>query len=423
MWRGITRSPRWLDGTVGAAILVLAVCTVMVWHFSGTDVMLFGQYAAAFWQGHPPFTAFPSEYPPLAVVPFALTLAPNGPIVFAAGMGFVVLGLYAVLAFWEKERRRAVFAAMLYLFISAPVLLLARYDILPTFMAMLAIWATERRRFGWAQFCLGLGALIKIFPIFFVPLVLLVEVQTRYDPSRPWRAQWRTVGLSMLRSLSILIATLGIVCGFVLWRNPAALLSPFVFNAQRPVQVESLLATIAWLGSLAGVPLHFSFTFHSHNWSSPLTDILLPWSIPMLLGGCMLIYFLLARGKLTLRAACVALLGIVLLTNKVFSTQYIIWLLPFVALEEGLAPAWLLLCVLHIGELALYPFGFTTYTPTQVALFAMMAGLRNATLAVLTVRMVLRRRPTLAVAPMHQVPEPVLVEVVASGDAAWPDEL
>ena len=49
---------------------------------------------------------------------------------------------------------------------------LHRFDILPTLLTALAFASLGRKRIGWAGVWLGLGVMLKVYPILFVPIVL-----------------------------------------------------------------------------------------------------------------------------------------------------------------------------------------------------------------------------------------------------------
>src|ERR1700746_3432833 len=69
------------------ALVATQVLSNNLWMLPNGDVDEYYAYAQAFWTGHPLFHSLPVEYPPLAIVPFTLTILPNLPnayhIVFA----------------------------------------------------------------------------------------------------------------------------------------------------------------------------------------------------------------------------------------------------------------------------------------------------------------------------------------------------
>src|SRR6185312_7752158 len=134
------------------------------------------------------------------------------------------------------------------------------------------------------------------------------------------------------------IVALGFWTAFAI--NPNGALSGFNYASARPLQIESTLAT------LLGIPAHPDYSFVSLNYVGPLDMVLKPLSMLALLALCLLVYWRQARGRLTVGQAFVACLCAVLATNKIFSPQYLIWLLPVVAAVEGFDIFWLAICIL-----------------------------------------------------------------------------
>jgi hypothetical protein len=386
---------RWavVDGIVALAVGIMVYLTVWVWHSGMQDIGEYAHYAQAFWAQSPRLQQFPLEYPPLALLPFTLTLIPasDPAIPFAIGMGVIILAMYAGFIHWAGRRPALIF--MLYLLLSEQALMTARFDIFPALLAVGALWAAERHHFAWAQALLALGTLVKIYPLFFVPLVMLAEIRFCAQDGPMARRDWRALVVRLSRSVG---GGVGIVMAGLLvvqWRSPGAALAPISYAAQRPVQVESAPATISWLGSLLGAPVAQVYTYHSVNWVGSLPNALLPLTLPALVVGCGLVYLWYARGNLTLAGAFLATLGVVLLTNRVFSTQYLIWIVPFAALVEGLDAAWIVLCLLQAADDALYPYDYSFYTPTNVFWFLVVAACRNALLLYVTARLFWRKQP------------------------------
>ncbi len=85
-----------------AAVYALVVAgrmyAVTHWKLTSGDVVEYHLYAQAFWLSHPPLHQLPVEYPPLAIIPFSLTLFP--PIsdiqtIFSLWMAAIVVIGYA----------------------------------------------------------------------------------------------------------------------------------------------------------------------------------------------------------------------------------------------------------------------------------------------------------------------------------------
>jgi len=383
----VLRHPR--APAVLLVIGILADIFLFVRPHTAGDVGLYHQYATNFWFGVPPFHALPAEYPPLALLTFTLTLLPpvhDYAIVFAIWMGAVLcLGLWAIR---RVEGRDTAIAAGVYLALGAFGTVLARFDLVPSLVALAALWLAYRRRWGWASALLAIGFLRKLYPIIWLPLVII--------------EQWRTQGKFSWRPLIVFVSIVGLGMSAAAMLSPDRWLSPFEYAMARPPQVESIEASLLWLASGFGVAAHATQSFHSRNIVSVLAS---PFSViataTMIIGNGW-IYLRHVQGKLTLYRAALACLLLTVMMNKVLSPQYFIWILPLVAIVEGLNWRWVLICVLTS---AIYPFlylfnvlSFGAMSPgTYGPLFAGPIVLRNALLIYAFVRVVRPRASSLRI--------------------------
>lgn len=396
-----------------AALVATRVLSINLWLLPNGDVKEYYDYAIAFWTWHPYFHNLPVEYPPLAIVPFTLTLLP--PILdyqttFALWMGaLVVLGYFGFLRYSTRARG---LIYVFYLVLGAAATLLARFDIVPALVTLAALWAVERRRFGLAYALLAAGILLKLYPAFLVPIVAIEQwrvVSARAAAAgRPaplarrqeWRAApgaalRRLVGHPAVRQVALglgLCAALVVVAfACALSFNPDGALSGFQYAGARPLQIESTPATILWLGSLVGIPAGPNYSFTSLNFVGPLDGVLKPLSAVALAGGCLWVYWRQARGRLSVGRAFLACLCVVLVTNKIFSPQYLIWVLPVVAETEGFDLLWVAICFLTTLDFPiLYQLRHPIWTVSYTPLFMPVLALRNGLLAWVTVRAMFR---------------------------------
>lgn len=97
---------------------------------------------------------------------------------------------------------------------------LNRYDILPALCTALSIAALARHRVGWAAVALGVGTLLKVYPVLFVPLIL------RY--LWPLRGQAIRFAVSYLLTASFALAPL------LFGADLTAVVAPFKYQFSRP---------------------------------------------------------------------------------------------------------------------------------------------------------------------------------------------
>ena len=297
-----------------------------------TDVDVYHREALAFWAGG---HRLPTEYPILAMVPFSLTVPPAGiDYAWAFSFGMVALFMVGWIAVARMAGRRAGIAYVVYLLVAGFGVILSRYDLVPALVTVAAIAAAERKRWSIAYVLLGLGVLLKIYPGVLLPVFLIQQVRSGSSPPRAaLSALWFGLTVSAGAAASIALA------------GPAAL-DPVRFAIERPVQVESVPATLLSLASLLGWPAAFDHTFNSFNITGPGDRIVSGLFAVLFAAGTALVLYRQATGRLTLRQACLACVCVLLATSKVLSTQYLVWVLPLVAMELELDAVWILICVL-----------------------------------------------------------------------------
>ncbi len=414
------------------------------------DPVEYHLYAKLFWTHKPLFHEFPKEYPPLSLLPFSLTLFPASKThfywVFAGWMAFLVCLSYIWLARTVSRHTAIVYA--LYLLVGAMGTLLMRFDLWPALATLGALMLAERRHYSWAYALLALGVLLKLYPAFLVPVLMAYQWRDS-APSRPASetgapeqrlrlrerlmqaralAGSKTAGLAASRDLWVRgWPILGGVGVFVLlvalgFSVPASLnwqgtVSEFKYNFVRPIQIESVPASLLWLGTFFGFPARANNSFASLNLVGPLDTYLKSLSLYALAGGSLFVCWRVLRGKLTLGEAFVATIALVLVSNKLLSPQYLIWILPLVAYVQGFDLLWLGICALTT---LIFPFIYQTrhpilLVPTNPAFLPTIA-VRNALLAVATVLAVRGRQVRKAQRATREEATTDLALVGLSGD-------
>jgi hypothetical protein len=379
----------------GLVLLTLLGVIVFELHgrFGHGDIDLYHRYAQAFWMGSPPLRSLPLEYPPLSIVAFSLTLLPPLPdyiTVFALWM----LALLAVtyLGFRRFESLRAADVFIVYSVVGGLSTLLGRFDLVPAALTVAAYWAVRHRRFDLAYVLLAAGTLIKLYPLFLIPIVMVEQWRQLGSPKL-----WAMPPRPLLRSLGIFAALT--LAGFAVARalNPDGWLSAFTYNTLRPIQVESVPATILWMGSWIGAPAWPDHSFHSFNMVGPLESPLGVLSTLGLVGGCLWVYWRQLTGHMSFARALLCCVLVIICTSRVFSPQYLIWVIPLVVLvERDYDPLWIGVCVLTT---LIYPFAYRSAqlyglaTPESYPLvFLGLIAARNALLVAVTARELLPHR-------------------------------
>ena len=346
------------------------------------DVTLYRTDALAFW-GHLAHPSLPREYPPLAVIPFALALI-GPPTVgqdsFALGMAALfVLGFVAVRR-WKGPSRAWTYGA--YTLAAGPATLLFRYDIVPGLLVLACLWLLERRRFAPTYPLIAVGTLVKLFPLVLLPVTAVAHA----------RADRRGGGWGVARRLAaggavcIGIVAAGFALGLVV--DPARGLGAITYDLRRPVEVESVPATLMWIGSLFGSPIHPAYSFGSYNLTGPLTAAASLVGDAGLVAGILWVWWRQLTGRIDTGQAVVASLLVLICTSAVLSAQYLLWVAPVLAVVEGFRYRWLAVCLLTALVFPLLFQVAVQYQPTIRYSAVFLAGIaaRNLLLVACTAR-------------------------------------
>jgi uncharacterized membrane protein len=265
------------------------------------------------------------EYPPLTMYAMRLAAWASDTNPGFLWWNVALLAGCALLTAWALHAisgERALFLAL------APTLLVyafVNWDLTPVAFAAGATLAYLRRRDGLSGMLLGLGAAAKLYPALFLIPFAAGRLRERH---RRARADARAARRGVERLLG------GAALAYAAVNLPLALAAPrawgtfFRFNASRPVDWDSL-----WF--VACTRLQGS---ESCSWSARPVNIMSALLL-VALGGA--VWWIKRRRSPDFDRWTLAfpLLVVFLLTNKVYSPQYGLWLLPWFAL--ALPSPWL----------------------------------------------------------------------------------
>ena len=345
------------------------------------------------WHGSTParFHALPAEYPAPALLIFSLPLlTPWWSYATAFELWMALPLLLATAALAWRGRLEAAAALPIYCLLAGWLFAFERYDLLPGLCVMASLLCLQDRRYRWATVALAAGTVLKGFPILLFPLVLLAA-------RREEQGRWRT-------DLVALFAAVCAACLLpALLLDPGGTVGPLHYELARPLHIESLPGGLLWFLSSAGDHPHVrlpgttsvQFTYNSLNiWGGPQAA----WGGTFLLAGLAGIavaYRRAWRGEDTRGRSVVVLLLLLLAAGKVFSPQYLLWLLPAVAVVDGLRGRWLLLCLLTAVIIDYY-FNSSLIALPWTAGFTGSILLRNALLLGFALLYLLTRGDTTA---------------------------
>jgi hypothetical protein len=349
------------------------------------DLSVYRGYGLQALAGSIPYRDFKVEYPPLGLVPMTLPLL-AGPAGGIDDIGYIwrftlVQGVLAAAGGWllfeatGRSRSTLVRWAVLVGLAWASVAL--RYDLWPVLCVLVAVVVVDRHP-GAAGVALGLGTMLKLYPIALLPVLGAYALAGRD------RAGFARLLVGCASVVVLVMAAAWVLAG------PASL-QWLVYQQERGLQIESLGAgLLLGLHVLVGQPIEVAYAFGSVQVRAAGSDVLVaasPIVLALLLGAVIVVTALRFRQdaarldrvpRASLELASAAAIAVLLVGSKVLSVQYVIWLLPFAILLGGRI-GWALLAVTALSTAIYttdYPALWHLQTPMIVVLLA-----RNALLA------------------------------------------
>ena len=388
-------------------LLVAALTPTASLHPDQNDVALYLDKARSITQGMVPYRDFKLEYPPGALIPMTVPYLAGlssridlgaYKVLFAGWEAFLLLVLGVVIgrigAFLGDARGPAL--KLLVLTCGAALAMTWRYDLFPAVLATVAVWAALERRLIVIGVALGIGVLAKLYPIVLLPALALPWL-VPLDLARLVRLG-ATVGLTILVGLLPFVALAGDDAFQFL-----------TYQTGRGLQIESIGGAFVLLaGLVAGDPVRLSFGFGAVQVEGGLADLLLrllPAVTVVVFAALAWIGWRRVQGDAwvadaeqdgvirpaSLVALAFASLLLLLLTSKVYSIQYVVWIVPFLAFVRG--PAFWLGAAVTALTMPIHPVLYGDLVK-QEALPILVLNLRNALVVALTAWLIWSLRPS-----------------------------
>jgi hypothetical protein len=333
-------------GSAALAVVALGVflgCWSLLHH--GTlgrsqlvDTGTYSRYGDAIAGGAVPYRDFRLEYPPGALPVFILPALGHRSdqaaydrwfdrLMALCGCLAIVGAVLALRALGAGPVRTA--AALGAIAVSPVVLgsvVLTRFDFWPAALVSLAVAALLWERLFLAALALGVAIAAKLWPAVLAPLALI------------WI--WRTRGMREAVAWAVSLVAVDAVC-FVPFAivSPGGLWASFHTHLARPLELESLgSALLIAAHHLFGTHLAVVTTYGSQNPSGSGVHLLGVVTTAADVVGVIAVWLLFARGPATSERLVVhaaAVVAVLLAFAKVFSPQFLIWLIPLVPLVRG----------------------------------------------------------------------------------------
>jgi hypothetical protein len=325
--------------------------------------------------GKLPYRDFSLEYPPGALPAFVIpSLGPAADydswfMAFEAACGLACVALVGAAS---RSRSAAAYCALAPLALGS--LALHRYDLWATALATAGVVALLARQAGTGFAALGAATAAKIFPVALVPLGLVHDR--------------RAAG----RGLATFAATLLVVAGPFVALAAGGVRFSITRQLGRALQLETLgSSALLALHVVGAYTPHVVFGSGSWNLHGHLADVLGGVQTALQLAAVTVVWILYARGPRTGQRFLLAAATVVsawISFGKVLSPQFLLWLIPLVALLRKPAPALLLLAALGLTQ-AVYPSRYDELVALDTLPIVLLA-VRNAILLALTGVLVLQ---------------------------------
>jgi Glycosyltransferase family 87 len=356
------------------------------------DTPVYERYGEAMTDGQVPYRDFELEYPPAALPVFLLPALGEGDsgdyesrfegLMAALGVACVLLVAFLARSWWAPF-----FVAVAPLLLGSVIL--SRFDLWPAALTVGALALLMSGRFRLGLGALGLATAAKVYPALLAPLAI----------AHVWRLRGRREALLATASFA---AVLGAIIAPFAVIAPGGLWDALWRQADRPLQIESLGAAFLLASHhLFGTELTMESSHGSQNLAGTAADVLAVASTLVQAAALIAIWVWYARGRAErerLLGATAAAVCAFVAFGKVLSPQFLIWLVPLVAVAGGIA-----VCALLAGALVLtqlwFPFRYWDLALEFDATASWLVLARDLVLVVLTVALITRARPGRARSP------------------------
>ncbi|MCL2149355.1 MAG: DUF2029 domain-containing protein [Dehalococcoidia bacterium] len=354
------------------AVLHIFIFTRVFQSIDNADVELYFNYASNIMSGQIPYRDFTMEYPPGALLVFLLprlfasTLEVYGPAFALTMLAFDLACLFMIISLARRLKLAVVPTLIIYslVVISVGSIGVQRFDFAPAALSLAAVFAFGRGNYKSSWALVAVGTLIKLYPIALAPLFLIYQ----------WRHQpWRSIVAPVLVCGAVLVCAM--LPFFVL--SPSGFTNAFSLQSGRNLQIESFYASLLFMShALGGSTVAVFFGPVSWDMTSRYAAGIASISLVAMFFAAATVYytyFLPYRWKQAISVGppeppalgrlvnfSLLLVIVLLMTSKVVSTQFIVWLLPFVPLVSGRArhAVWPIFIVAGLLTWYIYPLHY-----------------------------------------------------------------
>jgi hypothetical protein len=303
--RTVARGGLALIAVVSAGFAINAAVRLPCYDVCGVDIARLYEERGID-RAHPPYFERDLEYPPvIGLEMYAVTFLYDGGLRLKFLLSALVLGALAILTTWALWQR---FGKRTWRWALAPPLLLqglTNWDLLSVAPAAIGLLQWDAGRVFSAGVLLGIGAAAKLVPGLYVPLLAVACI-----PTRMWKRAAAVLGGAVLGA--------GVFAIPVYALAPDALRHFVEFHRHR--------------GPISSTPWYYLFrNLQMEQWLAEERMVTIVNIASPIVCGLFFILITLAtmRGRINPIAACALATIAFILTNKIYSPQYDLWLVPF----------------------------------------------------------------------------------------------
>lgn len=388
---------------------ILFVAFLLVLHkYQQTDLNIYYTYSLNIIQGKFPYTDFEVEYPPLALLPMLLPQLPSlfrqeslqqyiilffiQNAIFSYLIGITLYGHISTL----QPQRQTLKMLVVYAGLIAVnlTIIFCRYDIFAALLTLLAFWSIVENRSLQSGIWLGLGIAAKLYPVVLLPVFCLFYfIKHQYQ-----------------NALKVLLGCL-VTASIVLLPFALAASDKFfyflTYHKLRGLHIETLPGGLLLLLDRLGlINIQFALNYGAYHLASPIANPILKIlpELTLILFALIILlcfnhfrYEYRATREISSRSLVtyiVLTLLVFIISAKVFSAQYLVWLLPFLVFLPLKRTYLVLIISIAIANMLVYPFLYSRLLNLQL-LPLLVLNTRNLLMIVLTTYLVLLQFPRL----------------------------
>jgi len=401
---------RWLPWILGAIAVLVWIGPLQFANSLAAQISDIPTYEAAYRQmadGAVPYRDFALEYPPLAAAIF--WVAGILPVSYGAGFSFLMMVALVLTVIPVTLTARALGLGLARQVAAGGIVALSplllgglletRFDLVLAALIAWMLWAVVTDRMTTAWVILGIAVLVKLVPLAFIPVLVIVHARRHGSRSA---GRGALAGLAVVLVLAVPLAITA----------PSGLWDSISYHLDRPLQIESTgAAYLMAMRLLAGIPLAVETSFGSQGLDGGAPEVMALLSTIALVVLVVAIAFTVMRLLATQPVAAssaIFVAGIaatslsLLVAGKVLSPQFLVWILPSVLLVRGRygwACTWIAVAALLLTQ-AYFPTRYWELVALQPAEMGILIA-RDAVLICLLAAAWPRRQVE---APLRDVP-------------------